>query len=117
MDTTTTAPSIPARKPRKIKAPRAGSITAYIIAALAQQEAATMSMTSRDIIRRIGEREGRDVPLRIMSVTLAILRSRGNVMSHPQPGAEHGQMVYGLTERGRALAALMTTPAAAAPDA
>ena len=117
MDTTTTAQTPPARKPRKIAAPRAGSITAYIIAALAQQEAATMSMTSRDIIRRIAEREGRDVPLRIMSATLAILRFRGNVMSHPQPGAEHGQMLYGLTERGRTLAALMTTPAAAALDA
>ena len=122
MDTTTTAPTIPARKPRKIKAPRAGSITASIISALHDAPKTIAAggeyyLTSRAIITHIREREGRDVPLRIMSATLAILRSRGNVTSHPLLGAEHGQMLYGLTERGRTLAALMTTPAAVTPDA
>lgn len=118
MDTITTAPTISARKPRKIKAPRAGSITASIISALHDApKGGEYYLTSRAIITHIREREARDVPLRIMSATLAILRSRGNVMSHPLLGAEHGQMLYGLTERGRTLAALMTTPAAVAPDA
>lgn len=121
--TTPTTTPIPARKVRALKAPRAGTLTARIVALLARAHAEGEAsgwpgtLSSRALINAIIASGGPTVSLRTMSATLAILRARGTVQSVPMLNAEHGQLAYGLTERGLKMAALLPVAAEGAPNA
>lgn len=114
MDTTTDTletTDAPARSVRvahgRVRAPRAGSITGHLLRGIATYDMSARGGASSRYLVQYLARVGITYPLRAVAATLAIMRTRGAILSQPMPGAEHGQNIYFLTEKGGAMLALM----------
>lgn len=108
--TTDAAPApVTGKRPRKVReprAPRAGSITGYLLRGI-PTAGQSLGTTTRELVNHLRAQYGIEYPLRAVAATMAILRARGVVASAPIVGDEVGRHAYTLTARGAAMRALM----------